>query len=177
MTEIVIKELISPASDVSFLNDIVALHEKSQQENSTPYLYSQDVSFFERNLTGECLNSIALVDNTVIGYAALRRMDPWPSYLTPVNLPINKCGLMLINLVDPKWRGKGVGRKLCESRLSIAEQHGINHLFSTVHPENTASMQSLIKLGFTVLEEREMFEQKLRRCVLYLDLTSENKLV
>jgi ribosomal protein S18 acetylase RimI-like enzyme len=97
-------------------------------------------------------------------------MDPWPSYLTPTDFPNNQCALLLINLVDPDFRGKGIGSLLCDSRIQMAKQRNYRHLFTTVHPHNTASIKILTKFGFSILEERELFEQRLPRYVMHADL-------
>ncbi len=173
--DIKISELTNPSRDQRYLNGIIDLHRRCQRTHSTPYLYNQDEHFYKRNLNGDCLNVIAQSGDNIVGYAAVRKMNPWPSYLTPTTAPIDSSALLLINLVDPDWRGKRIGSMLTERRLNMAREFGYQHVFSTVHPDNAACVHNLQKQRFKIIEHRNMFNQQLPRYVMYLDLsTKEN---
>ena len=114
---------------------------------------------------------LAFCGEEIVGYTALRKMTPWPSYLNPIDYPTDCCALMLMTMVAPKWRGQGLSKQLNRERLALAQQHGFRYLFATVHPDNTPSISSLKSWGFRVIEQRPMFEEQLLRNLMFLDLS------
>lgn len=168
--DIRILTLSNPSQDIDYINAIVSLVERAQATNAVPYLYSHKRDFFERNLRGETINLLALEDDKVIAYAALRKMDPWPDYLEPSEYPPKECGLLLFNLVDPVYRGQGIGKRLSAARVVSAKNAGFSHLFATVHPDNEPSIRVLYGLNFTVIAQKPMFTNQQMRNLMYLSL-------
>jgi len=160
--------LDNPKEDIAYLDSVISLHEKSTATNSTPYLYPQNRDFFENNLKGATINLLALNGDHVVGYCALRKMTPWPEYLSLEQYIPEECALMLFNLVDPDFRGLGIGKQLSLQRIVVAKKAGFRHLFVTVHPENVPSVSILEKLGFTLIAQKRMFTTKLMRKLMYL---------
>lgn len=165
-----IKLLSQPDTDVQYTDALIALDQSLRIENAAPYLYPKDRQFYQSSLAGGCYNVLALEDEKVIGYAALRKMSPWPEYLNPVAYPKELCALMLHNMVAPSCRGRGLSKQLNEGRLALARQHGFRYLFSTVHPDNVANVRSLQSFGFQMIEQRPMFSEQLLRNLMFLDL-------
>lgn len=159
-----------PESDVQYIDDLMALNDKAYQTHSAPYALPQERTFYYNNLAGATFNVLAMADQQAVGYTALRRMTTWPEYLDPTTLPTEQCGLMLYSLVDPHWRGKGIGQALNQARLDIAKAQELRYLFATVHPDNTPSMKNLSCFGFEVIAQKMMFSQPVLRNLLFLDL-------
>ncbi|MGB0732553.1 MAG: GNAT family N-acetyltransferase [Pontibacterium sp.] len=151
------------------LQSLVSL--MSRASGHSPYLYANDQAFFRRNLSGEANNVFVYDDKKMIGYAALRSMNPWPTYLDAQPYPPKQCAMMLINVVDPDYRGKGVGNLLMKARINVAKSEGMEHLFSTVHPDNAPSLRLLEKHGFNKIAQKEMFQEQLLRNLMYLNIT------
>jgi len=162
--------LCNPQHDVEYTDALNQLDSKVREANAAPYVYPQDEAFYRDNLAGKTSNILAIQSGNVIGYAALRSMDPWPTYLERMDVSPALCGMMLIALVDPDWQGRGIGKQLNLARLDIAKQLGFRYLFSTVHPDNLPSINNLRKLGFNVIAQKPMFSEQLLRSVLFLDL-------
>lgn len=156
--------------DITYINKVMSLVERTQTANAAPYLYPHNRDFFERNLNGETINILALDADNVVGYAALRPMNPWPNYLERYEYPPEECALMLFVLVDPSYRKKRIGKRLSEARLASAKKAGFRHLFVTVHPDNKPSIHVLEGLGFSLIEQKPMFTNKLIRNLMYVDL-------
>jgi len=164
-------QLNNPAQDTIYTDAVVALLERATVAQSTPYVYPHDRGFFEKNLAGETINILAFDQDKVVAYAALRSMKNWPDYLEPCHYPPERCALMLYNLVDPEYRGQGIGKQLSAARLKAAVNAGFEHLFTTVHPDNEPSIRVLTKLGFQVIAQKPMFSNQLMRKLMYLHLT------
>jgi L-amino acid N-acyltransferase YncA len=57
--------------------------------------------------------------------------------------------------VDERFRGTGIGSALMKKVIASSEDHGIWTLFSSVFPENTATLKLHQKFGFRVIGTRE----------------------
>ena len=165
--------LDQPQLDIRYTDVLAALDQRMREKDAAPYLYPKTKDFYRQCLAGECYNILALNDEEVIGYAALRRMSPWPAYLEKAEYPESECALMLHNMVDPSWRGQGIAKLLNQGRITLARGQGLRYLFSTVHPENTPSIKSLKRSGFRVLDQRKMFSEQLLRNLMFLDLNEQ----
>lgn len=161
--------LNNPATDIQYVDELVALDAKVRENNASPYLYPQDRGFYQRSLAGETVNLLAFHQQQLVGYASLRAMDPWPGYLEPMSYPTTQCGLMLMIMVDPKWRGLKIGKLLNQQRLIEAKKRNWRYLFVTVHPHNSTNCHNLAKLGFKLISQQLMFEQQLLRDLMFLD--------
>lgn len=165
------KFLSNGAADLEYLDSLLLLAERAQAGGASPWLYPAANDFYQNNLKGHTFNVAAFDGNLMVGYGALRHLVNWPDYLgEPLFLP-EQCGLMLVNLVDPAYRGRGVGRELARLRLEFAKSLGCQHLYVTVHPANEASVRVLEGLGFETLDEREIFTEKLLRRIMYMSLS------
>ncbi|MGH1539474.1 MAG: GNAT family N-acetyltransferase [Arenicella sp.] len=162
--------LNNPDQDMVYIDAVISLVERTQLADAAPYLYSHKRGFFERNLSGETINFLALDGNKVIGYSALRKMDPWPEYLELGGHKPEECCLMLFNLVDPDYRGLGIGKQLSMARVASARKARFRHLFATVHPDNEYSVRALSGLGFTVIAQQPMFSNLQMRYLMHLNL-------
>jgi ribosomal protein S18 acetylase RimI-like enzyme len=161
-----------PEKDIIYVDEIMSLVERTKKANAAPYLYSNERDFFERNLAGETINVLAFDGPNIIGYSALRRMSSWPNYIEPCEHNPEQCALMLINLVDPSYRGKGIGKQLSAARIASAIKSGIYYLYVTVHPDNTPSISILKSFGFVLIAQKHMFSNNLMRNLMYLNLSS-----
>ena len=167
-----IKTLDNSQQDIRYIDALMSMIERSEAGSLSPYMYPNQREFYERNLLGATVNVLAFVDDTLVGYAALRAMTPWPDYLDPPEHPPETCALMLLNVVDPAYRGKGIGKQLADARIQAARARGFHHLFVTVHPDNTPSMRVLEQQGFQLIAQKPMFSNQLLRNLMQLDLSA-----
>ena len=85
-------------------------------------------------------------NNKVLGWAAL----------TPVSARKVYEGIAEVSIyIDTEFLGKGIGSKLMEKAIHSSEDHGIWCIYSSVFPENTATVKLHEKNGFRVIGTRE----------------------
>ncbi|CAM3475531.1 GNAT family N-acetyltransferase [Brevibacillus sp. AY1] len=73
-------------------------------------------------------------------------------------------GVLDSTVVHESVRGLGLQRHFHELREKRAREKGCLYLYSTVHPENHASMKNLQAAGFTLQFTRPMYGGKNRHC-------------
>lgn len=67
--------------------------------------------------------------------------------------------------IDKKHRGNKYAEKACRLLVTLAIEHGFQHLYITCNPDNGASRRTIEKLGSTLLgvenvpRETEMYER------------------
>jgi L-amino acid N-acyltransferase YncA len=57
--------------------------------------------------------------------------------------------------VDPRWQGKKIASRLMDQMIQSSELNGIWTLFSSVFPENEATLRLHKKFGFRIIGIRE----------------------
>ncbi len=162
--------LHNPAEDIQYLEPLVALERNAIETNSAPYALQHDRAFFSNNLSGNAINIIAVANGELIGYSCYRPMQPWPNYLEPMPYPPEKCVMLVYTLLDAKWRGQGIGKRLNEARMTAIRRQGFRYLFATIHPENTLNMQLQQAMGFRVIAQKNMFSSQQLRNLLFMEL-------
>ena len=70
-------------------------------------------------------------------------------------------------LVHPDCRGHGLQYRMLRYALDSKELSTYQYLFATVSPENTASLKSLLKAGFTIQATKIKYGGYLRHIMLY----------
>jgi len=61
--------------------------------------------------------------------------------------------------VDPRWHGKKIASRLMDQMIQSSELNGIWTLFSSVFPENEATLRLHKKFGFRIIGKRERIAQ------------------
>lgn len=61
--------------------------------------------------------------------------------------------------IHPNYNGKGIGSKLMQALIISSEKNGIWTLFSSVFPENKATIKLHLKFGFELLGRRKKIAQ------------------
>ncbi len=91
------------------------------------------------------------VDNDIVmGWAAL----------TPVSARKVYEGVAEVSIyVDTNFISKGVGSQLMDKIIKSSEEHGIWTLYSSIFPENKATMRLHEKFGFRIIGTREKIAQ------------------
>lgn len=85
---------------------------------------------------------VALVDHQVAGYVSLRQASPLPSHQHVLEVT----GLA----VDPRYRGRGIGRRLVEAAKQEARRRGARKLSLRVLGPNTVAQRLYESCGFRV---------------------------
>lgn len=89
---------------------------------------------------------VAVVDNVVVGWAALSSVSARPVYAGVAEVSV---------YVAPAHSGQGIGRTLLETLVRESEQNGIWTLQASVFPENSASISLHKSSGFREVGRRE----------------------
>jgi phosphinothricin acetyltransferase len=80
--------------------------------------------------------------------------------LSPVSAREAYKGVAEVSIyVDNDYNRKGIGSKLMERLISSSEENGIWTLFSSVFPENLATLKLHEKFGFRIVGTREKIAQ------------------
>ena len=82
------------------------------------------------------------------------------------------CFLMNGSFVDSDYRGNNLQQTMTEYCVKCCETKGIETFFTTVHPENTASITSFRNLGFKEKETRTLYGGKYNRIILVKEKTN-----
>lgn len=154
-------------SAIKYKPQLQALVNIAQAARAIPYLYQPDDAFFNTSLGDNHIKIFAFCEGEMVGFAFLRLLQQWPTYLDFLNQPNELSAMVLMNLVHPDFRGLGIGRRLLERRIEMAKQIGVKHLYVTVHPDNSVNVKLLTQAGMVTIAEREIFTEKLLRKVMY----------
>ncbi len=71
-----------------------------------------------------------------------------------VRLPDEISAEMAVVVGDP-WQGKGLGKLLCETALSIAKDVGLSRIYMDILAENHRMLNLARKLGFKIIKQEE----------------------
>lgn len=85
---------------------------------------------------------IALIDNKIVGWAALSGVSSRPVYAGVAEVSV---------YVDQDYRGKGVGDQLMDSLIKESEINGVWTLQAGIFPENAGSLKLHHKHGFQTI--------------------------
>ncbi len=89
---------------------------------------------------------VAILDNSVIGWAAL----------SPVSSRCVYGGVAEVSIyISQNSRGLGIGKLLMEALIAQSEQEGLWTLQSGIFPENEASIRLHEKMGFRKIGKKE----------------------
>ena len=66
------------------------------------------------------------------------------------------------NLVSKDYRGRGIQYKLMKMQCGLARELGFDYIMTMAHPENTASLKNIQKLGLTFVKQTRLSNGFLR---------------
>jgi len=86
----------------------------------------------------------------ILGWAALSHVSSRLVYKGVAEISI---------YIDTRFLSKGIGSQLMEMLIQSSEEHGIWTLFSSIFPENIATLKLHEKFGFRIIGTREKIAQ------------------
>lgn len=105
-----------------------------------------------------------LLAYTILAYPGMTEQNLGREFGVPEHeLPL--VGVLDSTIVHESARGLGLQRQFHELREQRAREKGCLYLYSTVHPENHASLKNLQAAGFTLQFTRPMYGGKERHCL------------
>jgi ribosomal protein S18 acetylase RimI-like enzyme len=158
--------------DLSSLDKVCKLMDKINEANQAPHLYPPDRQFFIKTLSEGNLTILAFDEDKLVGYLVVKFLKKWPSYFnkTPDINP-EETTMFLFMIVDQDYRGKNISSTMNNLALKQIKISGKRFAISTAHPENTGSIKSLEKLGMSELYQDEIFEEKLLRSIMFMEIS------
>lgn len=64
--------------------------------------------------------------------------------------------------VEDEYRGYGIQQKLFEAFFLWAQAEGVRYMHTTIDPQNSPSLNNALKMGYHVVETKEMYGGKIR---------------
>ena len=99
-----------------------------------------------KELGEEGVMLVAIVDNRLVGTAAMLKKENKSWYN---NGAFCYC---CFDAVLPEYNGQGIYGKLCDKRIEIARNKGLNNLYVDTHHENTHAINVNLKNGFKCVD-------------------------
>lgn len=93
---------------------------------------------------------VYMENETILGWVVLSPVSSRSAYRGVAEVSI---------YIDTAAQGKGIGSELMKKAINSSEEHGIWTLFSSVFPENTATLRLHDKFNFRVIGKREKIAQ------------------
>lgn len=157
--------------DFTYLDEICELMDRISADNAAPHLYPPDREFFEKTCKKTFLTVLAFNDNKLVGYSVVKFLEKWPGYLGNVDgYEVKQSVMFHFIIVDSACRGQKVGHTLNQLSIDEIKKTDKKHAFTTIHPDNIANIKNAEKLGFIEIEKRELFEEKLIRSLMYMNI-------
>lgn len=126
--------------------DVARIYEEGiATMNATFEKQIPDWNLWDKSHRKDC-RLIALVDNKVVGWAALSNVSGRCVYSGVAEVSV---------YVDSRNRGKGIGDRLLNSLIKESEKYGIWTLQAGIFPENISSIRLHHKHGFRTVGIRE----------------------
>jgi phosphinothricin acetyltransferase len=126
--------------------DVTRIYEEGiATMNATFEKQIPDWNLWDKSHRKDC-RLIALVDNKVVGWAALSNVSGRCVYSGVAEVSV---------YVDSRNRGKGIGDRLLYSLINESEKFGIWTLQAGIFPENISSIRLHHKHGFRTVGIRE----------------------
>jgi len=171
MKHITYKVIDKNIKDISYFGQLKQLSEYIANNNSAPYLYPPDDEFLIDSLSEGKTNILAFDNEKLVGYAFVKYLEKYPSYLGDLEYPINECANYIFFIVHDDYRGLGIGKELSKLILDDVKKSGRKYILTTVHPDNSSSLKAMQSIGMRVLKTKELFgEEKLIRHIMVLEL-------
>ncbi len=167
------------ADPTRYLAGVLALGQEEQRGRSM--MIAHGAEFYARYQGEQGESTVALVDDRVVGYSLLatpaRLHAIWLPRAEHLNLDRRRCGCLVQVVVAPDVRGQGISSALVEATLDAARHLGIEHLFTSVAPENAASVRMVERGGFRQFEVAKVYSEQVLRALFHLDLENPTPVV
>ncbi|WDD97395.1 GNAT family N-acetyltransferase [Thalassomonas actiniarum] len=152
---------------LSYRDALLALTVRVEASHAAPYLFPPTPSFLEGILGKEMTKVFVFDGGQLIAYAVLKHLRELPGYLAHLDYPGEHSAMIYFTLVHPDYRGRGINSQITALRVAEAKKIGVKYLFSTVHPDNTASLKTLQRVGLKAIDKRIMFDEQLLRFIMF----------
>lgn len=148
----------------------------AQQRRADSKILAHGPEFYAcfRGSAGETF--VAVRGEVVIGFALLAAPERlhaiWPPRVEALGLDRDCCGCLAQVIVAPEARGRGLSSALVDRVLEAAQDRALEHLFTSVAPDNTASVRMVKRGGFRQFEVATVYSEQVLRALFHCELLS-----
>jgi len=158
---------LAESADISEIYEVMI---KCLPTYDPSFCMPNDRDFFIEMLRSKGLILVTEDKGNIIGYAVLDLdLGTETGNISKLGIPETEHNLTMnleVCMVLEEYRGKGIQKEFINKALEIAEKREYKHIYSTAHPENVASLNNLLRVGF----EKVMLSQNSKnepRLLLY----------
>ena len=145
-------------SDIPTIHQIML--EVTRNLPSADLFASNDEEFIAKHISEEGLIALSDIDGVTSGFQVLRIPGSSEDNLSKfsfVEIPPNEVVHMESVAILPKARGKGLQKQLINFCEAIAIDANYKWGFCTVHPRNAPSLNNLLTLGYSTINQAELY--------------------
>ena len=154
------------------IDEIEMLMQKTKEQMTHPeWFVADDREFIRRHIREEGRTIIARSESGTLAAFLILRFPGDAEDNLSLDLPEISClpeeaVHMESVAVDPAFRGRGLQKAMVILGELTAESLGFSYAFATVHPENRASLKSMLGLGYRIAATKEKYGGKLRHVLV-----------
>lgn len=168
-------------ANINDIDEIIKLKKDiwNNMENKDWYVIDgTNKEFLQNQLENRGLILKAVDNNKIVGFLIVENnMKKNNSVIKHTNLEneIDNCIELCNVAVDTEYRGNHLYTKMAKKAEEIMKKkYNIKYILSTIHPDNIASMKSLLNIGYKVVCRTKMYNN-LDRCILIKTFNEEHK--
>lgn len=140
---------LATEEDVPFMYDVML---NSLGTYDASYCMPNSIEFFKSMVKERGVTLVAVVEGAVVGYAVLDlQLRGEQSNLRKLGLDGTARSYVVnfeVCMVLEKYRGQGIQKLFLSRTFDYAKSGGYRHIYTTAHPDNTASVRNLQAFGF-----------------------------
>lgn len=167
------KNILIELANLNDIDEIVSLKQKIYDEMDNKEWYfidSTDKTYLE-NLLNEEKGFIlkATYNKKIIGFLIIiLKLKNDSNIITYSNLKdkVNYCAELGNGAVAKEYRGKRLLQKMILEAEKLIKNNNYRYILSTVHPDNKASLNSQLNLGYKILCHKKMYGDKDRNILI-----------
>lgn len=169
-------EFLITEANINDIDEIINLKQDiwNKMENKDWYIINgTNKEFLENQLRNNGLILKAVSNNKIIGFLIVKNnIEQDNQILKEINLEneFSSCIELSNAGVDYRYRENNLQTLMIETAEEIMiNKYNIKYILSTVHPDNTPSIKSLLKLDYKVACKTKLYGNK-DRCILIKQL-------
>lgn len=173
-------EILIEEATINDIDEIIKLKKSiwDNLENKQWYVIDgTNQDFLKKELENNGLILKAVNNNKIIGFLIIRNtLKKTSSIIQKLHLEskVNMCIELSNGAVDIKYRGNNLYIEMAKRvEQIVVNRYNKEYILATVHPDNTASLKSLLKIGYKIICKSQMYGN-LDRYILLKRLNTKN---
>lgn len=165
-------DIVITKASINDIDEIIKLKKKvwDNMENKNWYVIDgTNKEFLERQLKNNGLILKAIDCDKIVGFLIIEndiKKERTIIKHTHLENEANNCIELANVAVDYQYRGNNLYTLMAlKAEEIMVKKYNTKYILSTIHPDNMASMKSLLKIGYEVICRTKMYGNK-DRCIL-----------